>query len=104
VYIVASKELTQHTDDELIHELLFARKAERCTAGPYKDYDRPPYSGKIQTWYGCNVDSATTYTVAAAPEGRECVVVFDARISDEAGREAIEHFIDTFEIDCRRSD
>jgi hypothetical protein len=83
---------------------LFAGKAERCTAGPYKDYDRRPYSGKIQTWYDCNVDNATTYTVAAAPDGRECVVVFDARISDEAGREAIEHFVDTFEVECGRSD
>jgi hypothetical protein len=30
------------------------------------------------------------------------VVVFDARISDEADRKAIEHLVDTFEVDCGR--
>jgi hypothetical protein len=30
------------------------------------------------------------------------VVVFDARISDEADRKAIEHLIDNFEVDCGR--
>jgi hypothetical protein len=102
-YMVASRTLAQqYTDYELIHSLLYANKAENCTKGPYKDYNREPYSGKIQTWYGCGEDGATTYTVAAAPEGRECVVVFDARISDEADRQAIEHLIDTFEVDCGR--
>jgi hypothetical protein len=28
--------------------------------------------------------------------------MFDARIADEANREPIEHFIDTFEVDCGR--
>jgi uncharacterized protein with PIN domain len=54
----------------------------------------------VQTWYDCGVDSATTYTVAAAPEGRECVVVLNARVSDEADRKTIDHLIDTFEVDC----
>jgi len=100
-YLVASRTLAQkYTDYQLIHSLLYANKATNCTAGPYQDYDRPPYSGKIQTWYDCGEDVATTYTVAAAPESRECVVVFDARISDEADRKAIEHLIDTFEVDC----
>ena len=30
------------------------------------------------------------------------MVVFDARISDEADRKAIEHLVDTFEVDCGR--
>jgi hypothetical protein len=100
-YIVASRALAQkYTDDELIHSLLFEGKANRCTAGPYEDYNRPPYSGKIQTWYDCGVNDATFYTVAAAPEGRECVAVLDARVVSEADREAVQHLLDTFEVDC----
>jgi hypothetical protein len=101
-YLVASKTLTQYSDYELTHSLLYANRAQNCATGPYKDYDRPPYSGKIQTWYDCGEDGATTYTVAARPEGGGCVVVFDARISDEADRKAIEHLVDTFEVDCGR--
>jgi hypothetical protein len=48
------------------------------------------------------MDGATTYTVAARPEGGGCVVVFDTRISDEADRKAIEHLVDSFEVDCGR--
>jgi hypothetical protein len=101
-YMVASKSLTQYSDYELTHSLLYANKSENCTKGPYEDYNRPPYSGKIQTWYDCGVDGATTYSVAAAPAGRGCVVVLDARISDEADREAIEHLVNSFEVDCGR--
>jgi hypothetical protein len=101
-YVVASKALAQYTDYELIHSLLYANKDQTCTKGPYEDYDRSPYSGKIQTWYDCGADGATTFTVAASPEGRECVVVVDARISEESDRKAVEHLIDTFKVDCTR--
>jgi hypothetical protein len=101
-YFVASKALAQYSDYELTHSLFNANKAAVCTAGPYEDLNRSPYSGKIQTWYDCGVDDATTFTVAAAPEGRECVVVLGARVSEEADREAIEHIIRTFEVDCGR--
>jgi hypothetical protein len=100
-YIVASRALAQrYTDDELIHFLLFKGKADQCTPGPYKDFDRPPYSGKIQTWYDCGVNDVTSFTVAAAPEGRECVVVLDARLANDADREAIQHILDSFEVNC----
>jgi hypothetical protein len=100
---VGSKGLTQYSDYELTHSLFNASKSEMCAeAGPYKDYDRPPLLGKLQTWYGCGIDDATVYTLAAYPEGRECVVALNARISDEADREAIEHLADTVEVDCRR--
>jgi hypothetical protein len=101
-YFVASKALTKYSDYELTHSLFNANKATACTPGPYEDLNRSPYSGKIQTWYDCGVDDATTFTVAAAPEGRECVVVLGARVSEEADREAIEHIIHTFEVDCGR--
>lgn len=102
-YVVASKSLAQeYTDYELTHSLMFASKSQNCTTGPYEDYDRPPYSGTVQAWFECDPDGADTYTIAAAPEGRQCVVVIDARISEESDREAIEHLIDTFEVDCGR--
>ena len=101
-YFVASRALAQrYTDYELTNSLFNAPKNESCAeAGPFDDYDRPPYSGKLQTWYGCGEDGATVYTLAASPEGRECVVALSARVSEEADREAIEHLISTFEVDC----
>jgi hypothetical protein len=75
--------------------LLFERKSDRCTPGPYQDYNRPPYSGKIQPWYDCGENDVTFYTVTAAPEGRECVVVLDALLFSEADRKAIQHLVDT---------
>jgi hypothetical protein len=100
-YFVASRALAQdYSDYDLTHSLFNANKSEICTAGPYEDYNRKPYSGKLQTWYDCGVDGATVYTLAAAPEDRECVVVLNARISEEADREAIQHLVDTFKVDC----
>lgn len=78
---------SQHMDSfEAFPTGSFQQNLDRVTG-----HERPPYSGKIQTWYGCGRDGATTFAVAAAPEGRTCMVVFDVRISDEADREAIEH-------------
>ena len=41
----------------------------------------------------------TSFMVAAAPEGRECVVVLGAKVASEAEHETIEHILDTFEVD-----
>ncbi len=102
-YLVASRTLAQYSDYELTHSFFNAGKDESCAeAGPYDDYGRVPLSGKLQTWYGCGPDGATTYTLAAYPEGRECVVALSARIHDEADREAIEHLVNTVEVDCGR--
>ncbi len=88
-YFVASKALAEYSDDEITRSLLNATKGDTCAeTGPYTDYDRGPYSGKLQTWHGCGEDGATEYTLAAAPEGRECVVALGARVSEEADREA----------------
>ena len=100
-YFVASRALAEYSDDEITHSLLNATKGDTCAeTGPYTDYDRGPYSGKLQTWHGCGEDGATEYALAAAPEGRECVVALGARVSEEADREAVEHLVDTFEADC----
>ena len=100
-YMVASRSLAQtYTDDELIHSLLFSHKADKCVAGTYSDFERPPYSGKIQTWYDCGPNDNTSFVVAAAPEGRECVVVLDAITASTADSGAIEHILDSFEVNC----
>jgi hypothetical protein len=104
VYIVASRELAEtYTDDDLLSSGPFAGFAETCDAGPYEDFDRPPYSGKAQTWY-CAEGAKENYTVAAAPEGRECVVLLQTSIASEgaseADREAVQHILDSFEADC----
>jgi len=100
-YMVASKTLAQNfTDDELVHSRLYAGKADKCNAGSYKDFDRPPYSGKIQSWYGCGVNDTTSLVVAAAPEDRECVVVMGMVLTGDADRAAAEHIMNSFEVDC----
>jgi hypothetical protein len=103
-YFVASRSLAQdHTNYELTHSLFNANKEEICTsAGPYENYKRLPYSVNRQIWYGCGVDGATVYTIAIAPEGRECVAVLNARIQDGAEQEAIQHLVNTVEVDCAR--
>jgi hypothetical protein len=48
-YFVASEALAQYSDYELTNSLLNAGKNETCSeVGPYEDYDRESYSGKIQ--------------------------------------------------------
>lgn len=104
-YIVASRELAAtYTDDELLYSGPFASHDENCDAGPYEDFDRPPYPGKMQTWFNCSGGLNTIYSVAAAPEGRECVVLLNLSLpsedASEADREAVQHILDTFEADC----
>lgn len=103
-YIVASKTLAQkYTDDELIHSLLFKGKAHVCSPGLYKDFDLPPYSGKIRIWHHCSGKGNTFFIVAVAPEGRDCVVVLNAKFApgaDETDRKAVLHILETVKVDC----
>ena len=100
-YVVASKALAQrYTDDGLIYSGLFAPLANKCTAGPSANFDRPPYSGKMQRWDDCRGQGITNFLVAAAPEGRECVVFLQVRTASEADYEAAQHILDTFDVDC----
>jgi class 3 adenylate cyclase/tRNA A-37 threonylcarbamoyl transferase component Bud32 len=100
-YLVASRTLAQnYSDDDLIFYGLFSGLATNCEQGPYEDFDRSSLSGKMQTWNNCLGEGVTNYVVAAAPEGRECVVVLQARFVDEADREAIQHMIDTVAVNC----
>jgi hypothetical protein len=72
---VAVRELAEYADYAITHSPFNAGKAETCAEqGPYDDYKRPPHSRKIQTWYGHGPDGTTVYTLAAYPQGRECVV------------------------------
>jgi hypothetical protein len=107
MYMVASKKLAQeYTDDEL-----FASGpndySSSCEAGTPQDFDRPPYSGRIMVWENCGGDSDHMATVlAAAPEGRECVVVLQigGYFRTQADEDKIQHVLDTFKTDCDRID
>jgi hypothetical protein len=107
MYMVASKKLAQnYTDDEL-----FASGpndySSSCEAGTPQDFDRPPYSGRIMVWENCGGDSDHMATVlAAAPEGRECVVVLQigGYFRTQADEDKIQHVLDTFKADCNRID
>ena len=103
VYMVASKKLAQaYTDDDLVASGPNDYSAT-CEAGPVKDFDRPPYSGKMLEWSNCGGKSDhLAVTLAAAPEGRECVVVLQVGgyYRNPTEKEGIQHVLDTFETDC----
>src|SRR5215217_2866711 len=103
MYIVASKRLAQrYTDNELV-AMGPNDYSSACEAGTRQDFNRPPYTGRTQVWENCGGDSAhNALTLAAAPEGRECVVVLQFGgylYPDEDAR--VKHVLDTFEPSCR---
>lgn len=60
-YMAASKALARdYTDYELTHSLLHEGKEQNCTPGPYEDLDRESYLGKVQAWFDCGLDGATS--------------------------------------------
>jgi hypothetical protein len=102
-YMVASRTLAQaYTDDELIYSTLYAGQAGNCEEGPTEPFQRSSLSGKMQTWHDCRGQGITNFIVVAYPDGRECVAVVQARLASEADRDAIEHLLDTFEVDCAK--
>jgi hypothetical protein len=103
MYIVTSKKLAQtNTDDELV-ALGPNDYSSSCEAGTRRDFSRSPYSGKIQEWNNCTGESDhTALTLAAAPEGRECVVLLQIGGYLQGDEESIQHTLDTFEADCSK--
>jgi hypothetical protein len=103
LYMAASRRLAQrYTDQELV-ALGPNDYSSSCEAGTPRDFDRAPYSGKILEWNNCGGDSNhTALTLAAAPEGRECVVVAQIGGYLQNEEENIQHILDTFKTDCGR--
>lgn len=102
VYIVTSRYLAQrYTDDELI--VLGPNDfSASCERGSRRNFDRHPYSGRMQAWNNCaGSGEAELVTLAAAPEGRECVVVLQIGMYGEADVEAGQRILDAFEADCK---
>jgi hypothetical protein len=103
-YAVASRTLAlTYTDEELVasgpNDFSF-----RCEAGIRRDFERPPYSGRLQTWENCDENGeGSSVTLAAAPQGRECVVLLQVIMYGEGERAVGQHILDTFEVDCRRA-
>jgi hypothetical protein len=103
VYTVVSKSLAQRYTDEELVALGPNDYSSSCEAGTRRDFDRPPYSGRIQRWENCGGESDhNAITVAAAPEGRECVIVaqIGGYFRTQTDEENIQHVLDTFEADC----
>src|SRR5215210_3567773 len=103
MYIVASKKLAQtNTDDELV-ALGPNDYSSSCEAGDRRDFSRPPYSGRMQEWNYCTGEGDhTALTLAAAPEGRECVVLLQIGGYLQGDEESVQHTLDTFEADCSK--
>ncbi len=105
IYIVASKKLAQeYTDDELVTSGP-NDYSSNCEAGTPQDFERPPYSGRMLEWNNCGGDSDhVAIALAAAPEDRECVVVFQIGGLPRVEEESVQHILDTFETDCDKTD
>ena len=100
-YVVASKALAEsYTNEDLVvsgpNDMSGA-----CTQEDAQDFERGSFQVRVQTWSGCDGEpNLYFYTVAAAPEDRECVVVMKLGGFGEAERRLGQHVIDTFEVDC----
>jgi hypothetical protein len=107
LYMVASKELAQrYTDDELVTSGPNDYSSS-CEAGTPRDFDRPPYSGRILEWENCGGESEhIAITVAVAPKERECAVAaqIGGYFRTKADEEGIQHILDTLETDCSKID
>lgn len=96
-YLLASRELAQRFTDDLLVASGPNDYSEYCERGALDNFNRPPYSGKMQAW-GCG--DSTLLTLAVAPEGRECVVVVQIPTYDEADADVALRILETFEVDC----
>ena len=102
VYAAASRTLAQrYPDDELVASGPNDASAF-CEPGARSDFERGPYSGKMQAWGDCFGDPEARFLgLSVAPEGRECVVVLHAWTFDEEDDvEAARRILDGFEVDC----
>lgn len=100
-YAAVSTALAQnYTDDELVvsgpNDL-----SGSCEPSARSDYEREPYSGKVQAWKNCGGNPAASYvTLSAAPKNRECVVLLQVAMYGGADVGVGQHVLDTFEADC----
>jgi hypothetical protein len=98
MYIAASRELASYTDDALV-DLQLAENST-CEHDARQDFDRSPYSGRLQ-WLTCGPNGDHRRLIlAAAPENRECAVILQILTYSQPDREAARHILNTFEADC----
>lgn len=76
------------------------RKADKCVEGYYEQFERGPYSLKMQEWRACGQNDITSLVVAASREGSECVVALDVILAAQSDEQAAEHILDSLEVDC----
>jgi hypothetical protein len=68
-----------------------------------RDFERPPYSGRLQAWKNCDGNGeGSAVTLVAAPEDRECVVLLQVVMYGKSDAEVGQHILDSFEVDCGR--
>ena len=103
IYMVVSKRLAQgYAEDELVASGPNDYSSS-CEAGARQEFNRPPYTGEMMRWENCGgLSNHAATTLAAAPEGRECVVVFQIGGLPRVDEESVQHILDTFEADCSK--
>lgn len=102
--LIVVKALAQdYTDDQLLDGVRgLYRYSRSCSDGGRRDYERAPYSGRIQTWNDCNLGVSTVHTLVAAAKDRECAALLWINMAGESDREAAQHILDTFKVECGR--
>jgi len=100
VYLWASRVMARSfTDDDRFLDSHSLDYSYFCERGARQDFDRPPYSGRMQEWRNCS-GTYDQLLVAAAPEDRGCLVTLQIATHSEADRETARHILDTFDADC----
>ncbi len=100
IYAVASSKLAQRYANE---ELVAAGPNDlsgSCEAGLQRTFEREPYSGFVQDWANCGEDGGGYLTLAATPQGEECVVLLTVGTAGPEGEAAGQHALDTFGVAC----
>ena len=101
MYAVASRTLAEGFADKEIVVSGPNDFSVICTLGEAKDFERPPYLGRIQAWNDCDGDpEAFPLAVAVAPEDRECAAAMQIGTTGQTDRDVAQHVIDIAEVDC----
>ena len=69
-----------------------------CTSEGREDYSDPAYTGRIETFSGCEGGDAVFVAIVAAPEGAEFTIFVGVQILNQADYEALDHVIQSFVV------
>ena len=102
VFFRASRVLAQEYTADQFLDFQLSAYSESCESFGTREYfSRSPYSGGMQEFSNCGMNSDhNILNVAATPEGGECLLQLQIAMYNEADREVAQHIMNSFEADC----